>query len=66
MGRPKTKSESLVWQKPRGCPPFGGCAEVQVGKKIVKLRQAGRNRSVLLRRDEWEQLKVAIKNGEFD
>ncbi len=65
MGRPKSKMEMPVWQKPTSCPPFGCCVEVQIGK-IVKIRQAGKNRSVLFRRDEWEQFITAIKNGEFD
>ena len=65
MARPKTRVTPPVWVKPKSCPPFGCCVEVQIDEKIVKIRKAGNYRSVLLRRDEWEKFVTAVKNGEF-
>jgi hypothetical protein len=61
MGRPAVKKELPTWKKMGG--DFSQFVEIQVGKNIVKVRSNtyGRpGRSLLLRREIWEQFKTVI------
>lgn len=57
----------LVWHRGKSRCEGGACAEAARKGDVVLLRSTlNPDAAVAFRRDEWEELLVAMKNGDFD
>jgi hypothetical protein len=55
------------WQSPSRCSNPSGCARVKVEGEVVLIRATWNPfDKVILTHTEWDDLKEAIKSGEYD